>query len=129
MADLFKDILPSIMVHKDKIQFENKEYVPFVVNRALSFHVDCILQANQMNTVPGADRKMQYDYLHGTIRKYRRPFQKWQKRETMEALETIKAYYGYSNERAKEAMKLLTDEQIETLKSRMDKGGNTKNYK
>lgn len=122
-SDLFKDILPSLMVHNTKTEFEEKEYVPYVVNKALSFHIDCVLQANQMNMVPGIDKKMQYDYLHGTIRKYRRPFQKWQKRETLDALETIKEYYNYSNERAKEVMHLFSDEQLAILKSRLDTGG------
>lgn len=122
-SDLFKDILPSIMIHQNKIEFENKDYVPYVVNKALSFHIDCVLQANQMNIMPCTDKKMQYDYLCGTVRKYRRPFQKWQKRETMEALETIKAYYDYSNERAKEVMHLLSDDQIAELRNRLDKGG------
>lgn len=123
MTDLFKDILPSIMVSNTKVEFDNKEYVPYVVNKALSFHIDCVLQANQMNMLPGTDKKMQYDYLCGTVRKYRRPFQKWQKRETLDKLETIKEYYNYSDEQAKEVMHLLTDEQILELKSRMDKGG------
>ena len=122
-SDLFKDILPSLMVHNTKAEFEEKEYVPYVVNKALSFHIVCVLQANQMNMVPGIDKKMQYDYLHGTIRKYRRPFQKWQKRETLDALETIKEYYNYSNERAKEVMHLFSDEQLAILKSGLDTGG------
>lgn len=128
-CDLFKDILPSIMVNNTKVEFENKEYIPYVVNKALSFHIDCVLQVNQMNIVPSTDKKMQYDYLCGTIRKYRRPFQKWQKRETLDALETIKEYYNYSNERAKEVMHLFSDVQITELRNRLEKGGIQKKTK
>lgn len=123
MADLFRDILPSIMIGKTKVEFEPKEYVPFVINKALSFHYDCILQANEMNRLPGIDKQMQFDYLYHKVRKYRRPFEKWQKRETLNKLEIIKEYYDYSNEKAKEVMDLLSDEQIEELKNRMDTGG------
>ena len=76
MADLFKDILPSLMVHNTKTEFDPKEYVPFVINKALSFHYDCILQANEMNRLPGKDKQMQFDYLYHKVRKYRRPFKK-----------------------------------------------------
>ena len=125
MSDLFKDIIPSIHVKKKElITAENeREYVPFVVNRALSFHHDIVMFANQMNLVPNADPLLQYQYLLNTVRAYRRPFQKWQKRETIEDLDAVKEYFGYSNEKAKDALSILSNAQIEEIKKNLNKGG------
>jgi hypothetical protein len=125
MLDLFKDIIPSIHVKKKEvITAENeREYVPFVVNRALSFHHDIVMFVNQMNLVPNTDPLLQYHYLLNTVRAYRRPFQKWQKRETVENLEAVKEYFGYSNEKAKDALSILSDAQIEEIKKNLNKGG------
>ena len=125
MSDLFKDIIPSIQqTKKVVVTAENeRDYVPFVVNRSLSFHHDIIMFANQMNMMPDADPLLQYHYLLNTVRAYKRPFQKWQKREIVENLDAVKEYYGYSNEKAKEALSILSDAQIEEIKKTLNKGG------
>lgn len=123
MNDLFKDIIPSILHKKDVILDNEKDYVPFVVNRALSFHFDCALQANQMNLYPGLSGAMQYQYLLNSIRGYKRPFRKWEKRETLEDLEAVKEYFNYSNEKAKDALVLLDATQLEEIKKAIHKGG------
>lgn len=125
MPDLFKDIIPSIQqTKKVVITAENeRDYVPFVVNRSISFHLDMVMAANQMNLLPTADPLLQYQYLLHSVRGYKRPFQKWQKREDVDNLSLIKDFYGYSNEKAKEALSLLTAEQIKIIKDDMDKGG------
>lgn len=123
MADLFKEIIPSILHTKQHVLEEEKDYAPYIVNRALSYHYDCVLYANEMNRLTHLDRNVQYDFLLNSIRGYKRPFQKWQKREDDEALEIIKEYYGYSNEKAKEALSILTDAQINEIEKRIHKGG------
>jgi hypothetical protein len=125
MPDLFKETIPSILqTKKPVITTENeKDYVPFVVNKALSFHYDCILYANEMNRLPNVDGLLQYQYLLNTIRPYKRPFQKWLKRETVDDLEVVKEYYNYSNERAKEALPLLSKSQLDVMRKELDKGG------
>ena len=125
MTDLFKDIIPSIHIKKKEvITAENeRDYVPFIVNRSLSFHHDIIMFANQMNMMPDTDPLLQYHYLLNTVRAYKRPFQKWQKREIVENLDAVKEYYGYSNEKAKEALSILSDAQIEEIKKTLNKGG------
>lgn len=123
MSDLFKEIIPSILQTKEYVLENEKDYVPYVVNRALSYHYDCIIYANEMNRLPNLDKKLQYDYLLNTIRGYRRPYQKWQKREEDSALDAVKEYYGYSNEKAREALSILTDAQIDEIKKKLDKGG------
>jgi hypothetical protein len=123
MSELFKDIIPSILNTKKDVLDEEKQYVPFVVNRALSFHYDCILHANEMNMLPHTDKRMQYSYLLNTVRGYKRPFQKWQKRETIEDLEVIKEYYSFSNEKAKVALSVLSPAQLDDIKRLLSKGG------
>jgi hypothetical protein len=123
--DLFKDVIPSIQqTKKVVITSENeRDYVPFVVNRSISFHLDMVMAANQMNMLPSTDNLLQYHYLLNTVRAYKRPFQKWQKRDIVENLEAVKEFYNYSNEKAKEALSLLSDTQIQEIKKYLNKGG------
>jgi hypothetical protein len=125
MTDLFKDIIPSIQQTKKVVisQENERDYVPFVVNRSLSFHHDIAMYANEMNKLPNLDGLLQYHYLLNTVRSYKRPFQKWQKREKIEDLDAVKEYFGYSNEKAKEALSILSDAQIEEIKKNLNKGG------
>jgi redox-regulated HSP33 family molecular chaperone len=85
--------------------------------------MDMVMPANQMNMLPNLDPLLQYHYLLNTVRAYKRPFQKWQKRETIENLDLIKEYYNCSNEKAKEALSILSDAQIEEIKKNLNKGG------
>ena len=125
MTDLFKDVIPSIQqTKKIVITSENeRDYVPFVVNRSISFHLDMVMAANEMNMNPSTDNLLQYHYLLNTVRAYKRPFQKWQKRDTIENLDAVKEYYNYSNEKAKDALSLLSNAQIEEIKKSLNKGG------
>lgn len=123
MADLFKDIIPSILQTKKNVLEDEKDYNAFVVNKALSFHYDCVLSVNIMNMNHVLDNQLQYHYLINTIRPYRRPFQKWLKAEAVENLNCVKEYYGYSNDKAKAALEVLSDDQIKIIKKELNKGG------
>ena len=125
MPDLFKEIIPSILQNKKNVfDDENyKDYVPFIVNRALSYHWDCLPYVAEMCLLSNLDKDMQYQYLINTIRSYKRPFHKWQKVETVEDLECVKTYFGYSNQKAREALRILTNEQITEIRRKTEKGG------
>ena len=126
MPDLFKDIIPSILQTKKNVlqdEIDIKDYTPFVVNRALSYHMDCILYANELNLYPEMDKDLQYQYLLNTIRSMKRKFQPWQKASADKDLECVKEYFGYSNQKAKEALRILNDEQIAEIKANTIKGG------
>jgi hypothetical protein len=126
MPDLFKEIIPSILQTKKSVihdDIDAKDYTPFVVNRALSYHMDCVLYANEMNLYPEVDKDLQYQYLLGSIRPMKRKFQPWQKSETDKNIECVKTYFGYSNQKAKEALRILNNEQIDEIKRKTDKGG------
>jgi hypothetical protein len=120
------DYVNSILQNKKNLivdELTEKEYQPFLVNRTLSYHKDCILYANEMNRRHLTDKKLQYDFLLNTIRSQKRPFAKWVKSEKSEDIECIKATYGFSDTKAREALRLLSNEQIQQLKEQTDIGG------
>ena len=126
MPDLFKEIVPSILQTKKSVfqtEHDYKDYKPFMVNRALSFHKDCVLYANEMNRYPQIEKELQYSYLLNTIRSMKRKFQPWQTASTDKNIECVKEYFGYSNQKAKDALRILNDEQIAEIKRKTDKGG------
>ena len=120
------DFLNSINQTKVNIMDEDalteKEYPPFVVNRTLSYFLDTIMYANEINTHHHADNKLQFDYLLNSIRSKRR-FSRWLKPDENKNLDVIKEYYGYSNQKAKDALNILTEDQLSLLNKRMEKGG------
>jgi len=99
-----------------------KGYNAFMVNRGLSYFQDTILFANEMNRNAHLDNRLQFDFLINIIRKRKR-FSKWMKPETVSDVEVVKEYYGYSNEKARQALTLLTPEQINEIKKKVYKGG------
>ena len=126
MPDLFKEIVPSILEKKKSVfrdELDYKDYKSFLINRALSYHMDCVLYVNEMNINNSLDVDMQYQYLLNTIRPMKRKFQAWQKSEVDRDIECVKQYFGYSNEKAKEALRILTDEQVAEIKAKTTKGG------
>lgn len=100
-----------------------KAYEPFLVNRALSYHFDCIMFANEMNRRPFVDKKLQNDFLINTVRSRKRPFNKWVKAEKSEDIACIKTFYGLSTAKAQEALSLLNEEQLQQLKEKTAEGG------
>ena len=124
-ADLFKEIIPSILQTKQPFiltEQDEKSYSPFMVNRALSYHRDTVLWVNEMNQYPNLDKKLQADFLLNTVRAYKRPYSKWHKKAQSSDLETIKEYYGYNDAKAVEALKILSDDQIALMKKQLYKG-------
>ena len=99
-----------------------KAYNAFMVNRSLSYFNDTALIANEMNRYHHLDHRLQFDFFINIIRKKKR-FAKWNKPETVGDVEVVKEYYGYSNEKARQALSLLTSKQIDELKKKVYKGG------
>ena len=119
------DFLNDINYGKNNIMVDDlteKAYNPFMVNRGLSYFNDTVLMANEMNLNAHLDNRLQFDFLINIVRKKKR-FSKWMKPETVSDVEAVKEYYGYSNEKAKQALTLLTSEQINELKKKVFKGG------
>jgi len=101
---------------------QEKAYVPFVINRSLSYFPDTILYANQVNRYNQLDKKMQFDYLRLSLRPRKR-FSKWIKSQEEDDLQLIKDHYNYSNQRATEVLRVLTPNQIEDIRSLYQYGG------
>jgi hypothetical protein len=99
-----------------------KEYSPFIINKCLSGQIDTILFANEMNMNHHLDKDMQYSFYLNIIRKRKR-FSPWLRKDKITDLECVKNYYGYSNEKASQALKILTKEQINFIKKRLETGG------
>ena len=126
MSIELKDWLNSINQTKTNIMDQDpstvKEYPPYIINRCLSGHIDCIMFANEMNKFHSLDKKLQYDFFINIIRNKKR-FSPWIKQEKIKDLELVKSYYGYSNEKAKQALRILTKQQLDFIKSKLEIGG------
>jgi len=121
-----KDWLNSINFNKKNLIEEDpstiKDYAPYIINRCLSGNIDSILFANEMNKYSFLDKDMQYSFYLNILRKKKR-FSPWLRKDKVTDLEIIKQYYGYSNEKASNALKILTPEQINFIKQRLETGG------
>ena len=119
-----KDWLNSINFTKENL-FEDEpeaKYPAFVVNKCLSGSLDSVLFANEMNKSHFLDPKLQYDFLLNSLRKKRR-FAPWLKKGKIDDIDAVKKYYGYSNEKAQQALRILTKEQITYIKQKLNTGG------
>ena len=120
-----KDWLNSINQNKQDLSGDPdacKKYPAYIVNRCLSGHIDAIMFANEMNKWNQTPKDMQYQFLLHSLRKKKR-FSPWLRQEKIDNIELIKQYYGYSNEKAQQALKILTPDQIEYIKKKLNKGG------
>lgn len=120
------DYVNSILQNKNNLIVDEqteKEYVPFLTNRSLSYHKDCVFFANEINRRHFMDKKMQYDFLLNTVRAKKRYHSKWAKGTVNDDLKCIKEVYGFSDSKAIEVYKLFTKEQLNVLKEKINKGG------
>ena len=117
-----KDWLNSVNFTKEDLSEDIKSYPPYIINRCLSGHIDCVMYANEMNMHHQLDKDMQYSFYLNTLRKRKR-FSPWLRKDKVKDLECVKQYYGYSNEKALQALKILKKEQLTFNKKRLDIGG------
>ena len=121
-----KDWLNSINFNKKNLIEEDpseiKNYPPYIINRCLSGHLDCIMFANEMNKYSFLDKDMQYSFYLNTLRKKKR-FSPWLRKDKVTDLQCVKEYYGYSNEKASQALKILSPQQLDYIKQRLETGG------
>ena len=119
-----KDWLNSINQNKNNIYEEDPDvkYPAYIINRCMSGHLDSIMFANEMNLSAHLDSDMQYSFYLNSVRKRKR-FSPWLRKDEIKDLELVKRYYGYSNEKAKQALRILTKEQLNFIKSKFETGG------
>ena len=122
------EFVNSINSTKNDIMVDDlteKAYAPYMVNKSLSYFNDTVLMANEMNRLYHLDNKLQYHFLINIVRKRKR-FSKWNKPEVVNDVEVVKEYYGYSNDKARQVLPLLTSDQIKILREKVSKGGKRK---
>ena len=127
MADL-KEYLNAINPTKENLiedSFKERKYPAWVVNRALYAHSDMIFLVNEMNINNHLDSKLQFDFLLNSSRPRKR-FAPWLKTSKIDNLDLVKEYFGYSDQKAQEALTILSDEDLEYIRSKMNKGGNAR---
>jgi len=126
MEPELKDWLNSINFNKEDLTEDDehiiKSYPPFIINKCLSGHLDSVLFANEMNKYHFLDKDMQYKFYLNILRKRKR-FSPWIRKDKDSDLDIVKSYYGYSNEKARQVMRILSTEQIDYMKQRLDIGG------
>lgn len=127
--DLFKEWLPSIFDKKQNLfamgdvdEIERK-YPAFMIAKALSQNQATVFVANQLNQMSSLDPKLQYDFVFSLIPKGRPPWGKWAKAVKSETINIIVEAYNVSNKRAEEISEMLSEDDIENLKSYLFKGG------
>ena len=124
--DRLRQWLNSVTFTKQNLMEEEgmeiRTYVPYLMNRILSGHLDCIMYVNEMNKYSFLDKDMQYNFYLNTLRKKKR-FSPWLRKDKVTDLQCVKQYYGYSNEKASQALKILTNQQLDFIKQRLDIGG------
>lgn len=103
-------------------EWSEKQYNPFIVNKSLSYGADTVIYANEMNSRPHLDKLLQFDFLINTVRPRKR-YNKWLKAETVDVLATVQEYYGYSIEKARQVLPLLSADQLEQIKNKLNRGG------
>ena len=119
-----KDWLNSINHNKVNLLEENPDakYPAYIINRCMSGHLDTVLFANEMNMNHHLPLDMQYSFFLNSVRKRKR-FSPWLRKDEIKDLDLVKRYYGYSNEKAKQALRILTNEQLNFIKSKLETGG------
>ena len=121
-----KDYLNSINLTKKNLMKDDpyweKNYPPYIINKCMSHHMDTIVFANEMNRYPNLDKRLQYDFYINTVRARKR-FSPWGKKEKVKDLELVKQYYAYSNEKAKQALRILSPTQLDYIRNKLNKGG------
>jgi hypothetical protein len=117
-----KDWLNSINFNKEDLSYDIKDYSPYVINRCLSGFLDTVMFSNEMNRYHHLDKDMQYSFYLNSVRKRKR-FSPWLRKDKVNDLECVKQYYGYSNEKASQALKILDKTQLNFIKKRLDTGG------
>ena len=127
-----KDYLNAINHTKERLMDTEdeeweKKYPPFIVNKCLAPFQDTILLVNEINQYPHLDKKLQFDFLINSIRPRKR-FAQWLKASKIKDIEYVKEYYGYSHAKARSALEILTNSQLDYIKERLNRGGKNGKY-
>ena len=116
------DILANISSSDTTMEYHESDYKQRVINKGLSYFIDSILYVNEVNQRHYLTNKQHYDYMFNSLRKKKR-FSKWHKKTPVDNVDLVMQSYKYSQTKAEEAIKLLSDAQIDELRDRLEQGG------
>ena len=121
-----KDWLNSINQSKKNIMDEDpsstKEYAPYIINKCLSGHIDCLMYVNEINKNHSLDKKLQYDFLINILRIKKR-YSPWIRKDKLKDIDLVKSYFGYSRDKAEQALRILSKEQLKFIAQKLEIGG------
>lgn len=120
------DYVNAILYTKKDVMQENsneRDYSPFLTNRALSYHRDSIFAAQQLNLIPGIDNRLQFRYLINTIRPMKRDKKQWAKKKENNDIDAVIEYFGYDHKQALVAISILSKDQLKQIRRKLEKGG------
>ena len=127
-----KDWLNSINQNKKNIMNDDpsseKDYAPYIINRCLSGHIDCVMYANEMNKYNFLPKRLQYDFFINIVRTKKR-YSPWLNKEKIKDIDYVKRYYGYNNEKALQSLSILSKEQLTFIKAKFETGGTNSSLK
>ena len=116
------DTKEDIIGESDNPELAEKLYPPYLVNKGLSYFIDTIYLVNEMNQRHHLEKKLQFDFLINIVRKKKR-YSKWFKPQQDDVVDAVMNYYGYSQDKARQVVNLLTEDQITQIKTSQSKGG------
>jgi len=111
----------NLMVDTENDKLAESSYVPFITNRSLSYFTDTLFYSNEINQYHHVDNKLQYDYLINSVRPKKR-YAKWVKATDSNDLENVKLYFGYSTNKALQALKVLSLKQLGIITNKVTRG-------
>ena len=113
-ADLIKD--------SENPDIIEKQYNAYIVNRGFTNFEDTILHANEMNQRHELFPAAQFDYYRAVLRKRKR-FSKWPKADKDVNLDAIQEVYQCNRTVAKQYLKVLNEEQLQSVHDKLVTGG------
>lgn len=116
------DIINNISTGKEPIEYHKKDYQQYIINKGFSYFIDSILYVNEVNTRTNLTDEQHYAYMFNSLRKKKR-FSKWFKKTKQDNIELVMQTYKYNQKKAEEVIKLLSNEQIDELRERIQGGG------
>jgi hypothetical protein len=123
-----KEWLNSINLSKENLMDVDpdaeREYPPFIINKCLSGQMDALMQSNEMNKFPNLDKRLQYDFYINSLRKRKR-FSPWLRKDKVKNIEAVRQYYGFSTEKAEQALNILSNEQLDYIYEKLNTGGSS----
>ena len=102
---------------------DEKAYVPFLINRALSYNINTLFYADELNYYHRIPPRTQAKYLNSSIKRSPRKYVSWAKPDKTDDVLLVSEYYEMSLPKARQALSVMSDKDIQSIRDQMKKGG------